>query len=53
MSEETLSPTTPAAGGLEAVCGRCGKPGATKFGDELICDDCYVASASWCAGVEE
>ncbi|MBL9176490.1 MAG: hypothetical protein JNM65_00410 [Verrucomicrobiaceae bacterium] len=49
MSEENPPPITPAAGGLESACGRCARPGAVKFGDEFICDDCYVACGSCCA----
>lgn len=37
----------------EPACDRCGQTGATKFGDEFICDECYVACGSCCAGDEE
>lgn len=46
MTEEPIQPPQPA-------CGRCGRTGASKFGDELICDDCYAAYGSCCAGEEE
>ena len=32
-----------------ACCGRCGAPDASRFGDELICDDCYVDCGACCA----
>lgn len=49
MSDET---TTTAAEQMQAACQRCGKPEATKFGDEFICDECYAACGSCCAGEE-
>lgn len=48
MSEENPPPIIPTTR-AEAACGRCGRPGAAKFGDEFICDDCYVACGSCCA----
>ncbi|MFC5455821.1 hypothetical protein [Prosthecobacter fluviatilis] len=38
---------------LQAACERCGAPEAVKFGDEFICDECYAACGSCCAGDEE
>ena len=34
------------------ACERGGQPDAQKFGDEYICDDCYTACGSCCAGEE-
>ncbi|MBL9130442.1 MAG: hypothetical protein JNG86_04535 [Verrucomicrobiaceae bacterium] len=53
MNEEDTSQAANIREQAEAVCGRCGRPGATRFGDELICDDCYVACGSCCAEAEE
>ena len=33
----------------EAVCEHCGRPDASRFGDTLICDACYVERGSCCA----
>jgi hypothetical protein len=49
MSDDTI---TAAIEPPQAFCERCGKPDAVKFGDELICDECYTACGSCCAGVE-
>jgi hypothetical protein len=49
MSDET---TTTANEQLQAACERCGRPDAVKFGDEFICDECYTACGSCCAGDE-
>ncbi|MBB5030612.1 hypothetical protein [Prosthecobacter vanneervenii] len=50
MSEETISAAKeqPQA----ACCTHCGALEATKVGDEHICDDCYIACGSCCAGDE-
>jgi hypothetical protein len=32
------------------VCAHCGSPEATAFDDLFICDACYIASGSCCAG---
>jgi len=37
----------------EAVCDRCGRVGAVLVCDVMICDDCYIASGSCCAGDDE
>lgn len=37
----------------EAVCDRCGRLGAVLVCDVMICDDCYIASGSCCAGDDE
>jgi len=29
-------------------CERCGKPGAVKFGDHIICEECYGVCGSCC-----
>jgi len=50
MSDESTILATPANEQAQAACERCGKTGAAKFGDEFICDDCYVACGSCCAG---
>ncbi|MFN0075119.1 MAG: hypothetical protein ACKVY0_01460 [Prosthecobacter sp.] len=50
MSEAPPHPPTPATEQPQPVCDRCGKPEVTKFGDEFICDDCYIACGSCCAG---
>lgn len=52
MSEAPLHPPAPAAEQPQPACERCGKPGASKFGDEFICDDRYVACGVCCAGEE-
>ncbi|MCH7226623.1 hypothetical protein [Haloferula sp. A504] len=31
-------------------CSRCGAPTELHFGDRPICEDCYTALASCCAG---
>jgi len=49
MNEETQPLIASVAMRPVEACGRCGRPGAAKFGDELICDDCYVACGSCCA----
>ncbi|HSP42099.1 MAG TPA: hypothetical protein VLO11_04460 [Luteolibacter sp.] len=33
-----------------APCSRCGAPTAIRFGDRPLCEDCYTALASCCAG---
>lgn len=43
MNEESLPP----------VCARCGDPAAYDFGEEFICEACYVACSSCCAGDDE
>ncbi len=53
MSEEPTHPPTPAVEQPQAACARCGQPEAAKFGDAFICDDCYMACGSCCAGEEE
>lgn len=52
MTEEPIRPSTPAPEPSQPVCGRCGRPEASKFGDEFICDDCYAACGACCAGEE-
>ncbi|MDP1589781.1 MAG: CoA-binding protein [Prosthecobacter sp.] len=39
--------------GVKAFPNITALPEASKFGDELICDDCYAAYGSCCAGEEE
>lgn len=41
---ETEEPVTP------PVCTHCGSPEATAFDDLFICDACYIACGSCCAG---
>ena len=43
MTEESDLPQPP-------VCVHCGSPEATAFDELFICDACYIASGSCCAG---
>ncbi len=46
MTEERNVPPPP-------VCAHCGSPEATAFDDLFICDACYIASGSCCAGDDD
>lgn len=46
--EATMS-TTPAS----SPCDFCGRPEAHPVADIRICDECYIAKGSCCAGEEE
>lgn len=37
----------------QPVCAYCGSPEATAFDDLFICDACYIASGSCCAGDDD
>jgi hypothetical protein len=52
MDEPPAYAASPALEQPEAACDRCGRLGAVKVCDEMICDDCYIASGSCCAGDE-
>jgi len=52
MDETPAHAAAPAVEQPEAACDRCGLPGAAPLCDEMICDDCYIASGSCCAGDE-
>ena len=53
MNEEPIHPPAPDEEQPQAACERCGKLEASRFGDEYICDDCYTACGSCCAGEED
>ncbi len=36
-----------------AVCDFCGRPEAHQVADQFICDDCYIAKGSCCAGEDD
>ncbi len=47
---DNLIPSPPDASDPAPVCcGRCGAPEASRFGDEFICDDCYIHCGACCA----
>lgn len=52
MHEPPAYAASPAPEQPEAACDRCGATGATPVGDVMICDACYIASGSCCAGDE-
>jgi len=53
MDETPAYAAAPAMEQAEAACDRCGHLGATQVCNEWICDSCYIASSSCCAGDEE
>jgi hypothetical protein len=46
LSNDKEFPTPP-------VCAHCGSPEAKAFDDLFICDACYIASGSCCAGDDD
>ncbi len=48
MNNDTHA-TKPQPEQAAAACDLCGRPGATRFGDGLICDTCYIERGSCCA----
>jgi hypothetical protein len=53
MSDETSILATSANEQQQPACERCGSLAAARFGDVVICDECYVACAACCADAEE
>ncbi|MBK8040441.1 MAG: hypothetical protein IPK22_25405 [Verrucomicrobiaceae bacterium] len=52
MDETPAYAAAPAVEQPQAACQRCGKPEAWLLGEEWICDECYIACGSCCAGDE-
>ena len=46
LSNDKECPTPP-------ICAQCGSPEATAFDELFICDACYIASGSCCAGDDD